>query len=392
MRKDFKVWGKDLIAEGALEQMQNAMSLPISRQGALMPDAHVGYGLPIGGVLAVDADKIIPYAVGVDIACRVKLSVFPIKAKELKTHTDNYKHLLLRNTYFGVGGTNKDHMDTSLFDQSIWKELPILRKLKNKAMQQLGTSGSGNHFVEFGEVRFMDDFEGTYDSDYVYLGLLSHSGSRGLGANIAQYYSNLAMKEQVLSKELKHLAWLDLNKESGMEYWKAMNVAGDYAAANHREIHDKIIRDLACTPILQVENHHNFAWKETLADGTQVMVHRKGATPAGKDVLGFIPGTMTDPGFIVKGLGSSISLNSAAHGAGRQLSRRKAKASIKYKEWKKVLADHGVHLLSAGIDEAPMAYKDIHQVMDAQSDLVSLVASFYPKIVRMAEGHERPED
>lgn len=392
MKPSFNVWGEELIAEAAMDQMNKAMSLPITHQGALMPDAHVGYGLPIGGVLATEVNKIIPYAVGVDIACRVKLSVFPIKAKELRTHTSNYKHLLLRNTHFGLGSTNYEHIDTSLFDDPLWRELPLLKKMKGRAMEQLGTSGSGNHFVEFGEVRFFDDFEGKYDSDYVYLGLLSHSGSRGLGANIAQHYSDLAIKLQQLPSSLKHLSWLDLNSEAGIEYWHAMNLAGDYAAANHREIHDKMIRDLQCTPILQIENHHNFAWKEEIEDGIQAMVHRKGATPAGEGVLGFIPGTMTDPGYIVRGLGNKASINSAAHGAGRQMSRKKAKSVLKKEDWQNILFNNGVHLLSAGLDEAPMAYKNIEQVMDAQSDLVSMVASFHPKIVRMSEGFESPED
>lgn len=390
--KDYQVWGKELIADGAIEQMGNAMSLPISRQGALMADAHVGYGLPIGGVLATDVDKIIPYAVGVDIACRVKLSVFPIKAKELKTHAESYKHIILNNTNFGMGGVIHEKVDTSLFDRAIWQELPILKKLKNRAMQQLGTSGSGNHFVEFGEVRFVDDMDGLVDKDYVYVGLLSHSGSRGLGANIANHYSKMAMNESDLPKNLKHLAWLDINSELGQEYWIAMNLAGDYASENHREIHDKIIQSLECQPIFQVENHHNFAWIEKLENGEEVMVHRKGATPAGKGVLGFIPGTMADPGFLVKGLGKQASLNSAAHGAGRHMSRRKAKSTIDPKEWRRFLDKKGVQLLSAGLDEAPMAYKNIQEVMNAQDDLVEILARFYPLIVKMAEGHERPED
>lgn len=392
MRRDYKIWGEEHIDPAALEQMNNAMQLPISKQGALMPDAHVGYGLPIGGVLATEVDKIIPYAVGVDIACRVKLSVFPIRANELKTHTDFYEHLLRRNTYFGIGAESNNRLETSLFDRPEWNEIKLLTDLKTRAYRQLGTSGSGNHFVEFGVVTFNDDLEQKVDPDYLYLGLLSHSGSRGFGANIANHYSKLAMQSTSLPKELRHLAWLDLNTEIGQEYWIAMNLAGDYAAANHQQIHDKMIKELACQPVLQVENHHNFAWKEVLEDGEEVMVHRKGATPAGEGVLGFIPGTMSDPGYLVRGLGDKSSINSAAHGAGRQMSRRKAKKSIKVSDWHKELKDKGIHLLSAGIDEAPMAYKNIDQVMDAQRDLVEIIARFDPKIVKMAEGHEPAED
>src|SRR5690625_1764887 len=392
MHTHYQIWGEEFIDAAALEQMQNASDLPISIQGALMPDAHVGYGLPIGGVLATEASKIIPYAVGVDIACRVKLSVFPISAHELEKHKKHFIKLLENNTHFGIGGKSREKIDSSLFDRKIWSEIPILKKMQSRAMDQLGTSGSGNHFVEFGIVKFKESLHEDIDINKNYLGLLSHSGSRGLGANIANHYSKIAMQESNLPKNLRHLAWLDINTEIGQEYWLGMNLAGDYASENHREIHDKMIRDINSNPILQVENHHNFAWKEELEDGEKVMVHRKGATPAGKGVLGFIPGTMSDPGYLVRGLGNKASINSAAHGAGRVLSRRKAKSSLDKKDWYKRLKDEGVHLLSAGLDEAPMAYKNIDKVMNAQKDLVEIVARFDPKIVKMADGNERPED
>lgn len=392
MHTHYQIWGEEFIDAAALEQMQNASDLPISIQGALMPDAHVGYGLPIGGVLATEASKIIPYAVGVDIACRVKLSVFPISAHELEKHKKHFIKLLENNTHFGIGGKSREKIDSSLFNRKIWSEIPILKKMQSRAMDQLGTSGSGNHFVEFGIVKFKESLHEDIDINKNYLGLLSHSGSRGLGANIANHYSKIAMQESNLPKNLRHLAWLDINTEIGQEYWLAMNLAGDYASENHREIHDKMIRDINSNPILQVENHHNFAWKEELEDGEKVMVHRKGATPAGKGVLGFIPGTMSDPGYLVRGLGNKASINSAAHGAGRVLSRRKAKSSLDKKDWSKRLKDEGVHLLSAGLDEAPMAYKNIDKVMNAQKDLVEIVARFDPKIVKMADGNERPED
>ncbi|HLS70588.1 MAG TPA: RtcB family protein [Chitinophagaceae bacterium] len=392
MHTHYQIWGEEFIDAAALEQMQNASDLPISIQGALMPDAHVGYGLPIGGVLATEASKIIPYAVGVDIACRVKLSVFPISAHELEKHKKHFIKLLENNTHFGIGGKSREKIDSSLFNRKIWSEIPILKKMQSRAMDQLGTSGSGNHFVEFGIVKFKESLHEDIDINKNYLGLLSHSGSRGLGANIANHYSKIAMQESNLPKNLRHLAWLDINTEIGQEYWLAMNLAGDYASENHREIHDKMIRDINSNPILQVENHHNFAWKEELEDGEKVMVHRKGATPAGKGVLGFIPGTMSDPGYLVRGLGNKASINSAAHGAGRVLSRRKAKSSLDKKDWYKRLKDEGVHLLSAGLDEAPMAYKNIDKVMNAQKDLVEIVARFDPKIVKMADGNERPED
>ena len=162
----------------------------------------------------------------------------------------------------------------------------------------------------------------------------------------------------------------------------AMNLAGDYASACHHIIHAKIAKQLGRKPMQMVENHHNFAWKEK-HQGKDVIVHRKGATPAGKDVLGIIPGSMSAPGFIVKGKGEAASLSSASHGAGRKLSRTAALKTITHKELNEVLAKQGVKLLGGGLDEAPFAYKDIHEVMKAQKLLVETVGIFHPKIVKM---------
>ena len=167
-----------------------------------------------------------------------------------------------------------------------------------------------------------------------------------------------------------------------MEYWLAMNLAGDYASACHHTIHEKIAKAIGEKPLARVENHHNFAWKE-MWEGKEVIVHRKGATPAGKDVLGIIPGSMTAPGFIVKGKGQGAALNSASHGAGRKMSRSKALANITHEALKKELKDHGVKLIGGGLDEAPFAYKDINEVMQSQTTLVDVFGKFYPVIVQM---------
>jgi tRNA-splicing ligase RtcB len=164
-----------------------------------------------------------------------------------------------------------------------------------------------------------------------------------------------------------------------------MTLAGDYASACHNHIHRRIANALGENPLAVVENHHNFAWKEQLADGTEVIVHRKGATPAQKGVLGIIPGSMTAPGFIVRGTGKAEALQSASHGAGRQMSRTQAKNSVTRNALKKELADKGVILSGGGLDEAPIAYKDIREVMRAQQDLVDVVGTFTPRIVRMAD-------
>ncbi|MDQ3073249.1 MAG: RtcB family protein, partial [Bacteroidota bacterium] len=179
------------------------------------------------------------------------------------------------------------------------------------------------------------------------------------------------------------LAWLSLDSHEGQEYWQAMTLAGDYASACHHHIHRRMADALGEQPLAMVENHHNFAWKEKLDNGSEIIVHRKGATPAGKGVLGIIPGSMTAAGYIVRGKGKSESINSASHGAGRAMSRRKAMDLVNPKELKKHLEVHGVELVGGGLDEAPMAYKNISKVMHSQADLVEVVGTFLPRVVRM---------
>ena len=185
----------------------------------------------------------------------------------------------------------------------------------------------------------------------------------------------------------KALAWLDLNTEDGQEYWEAMNLMGDYASANHHIIHERIARDLGAQVVSHVENHHNFAWKEKHGD-QELIVHRKGATPAGKGQLGVIPGSMTQPAHVVVGTGNEKSLTSASHGAGRKMSRRAAERTYEQKDLLKAAKDAGVEVVGAGVDEGPYCYKDVADVMKAQQDLVRTIASFQPKIVRMDSGGE----
>ncbi|WP_369412486.1 RtcB family protein [Mucilaginibacter rivuli] len=387
----FPVWGLEHIEVGALAQMRTAIQLPIAVAGALMPDAHQGYGLPIGGVLATTANTIIPFAVGVDIACRMCLSIFDLPAAMIDTQTDKLQQLLLDNTYFGMGCTTKSYFDSSLFDSKTWGETKVIRSLKDKAYAQLGTSGTGNHFVEWGELTIAEGALPNIPAGN-YLALLSHSGSRGFGGSVADHYSRIAMSKTKLPAEAKHLAWLDLDKDEGQEYWIAMNLAGEYASANHHEIHNKIARALGLQPAMRIENHHNFAWREHLADGTEVMVHRKGATPAGEGVLGIIPGSMSTPGFVVRGKGDASSINSASHGAGRLMSRSAAFKTLDKAAIAANLIDKRITLMGSDVDEAPMAYKDIHTVMAAQAGLVEVLAQFNPRIVRMADAKEKPED
>ncbi|MEM6964195.1 MAG: RtcB family protein [Bacteroidota bacterium] len=378
--KDYNVFGREQIQPSAIQQMDNAMRLPVAAFGALMPDAHHGYGLPIGGVLATQ-NAIIPYAVGVDIGCRMALSIYDLPTSYLKQNHYELKTTLAQWTCFGTGKELPFAQDHEVLDRAEFREIPFIKNLHGKARKQLGSSGSGNHFVEFGiaDLKF-DNKIGVPEGQY--LAILSHSGSRGLGATIANHYTKLARERCPLPKEVKHLAWLEMDTAEGQEYWIAMNLAGDYAAACHDRIHINLAKALGIKPIAKIENHHNFAWKE-YHHGQELFVHRKGATPAGKGVLGIIPGSMTAPGYIVSGKGEAAALHSAAHGAGRQLSRTKAKNSITPSALKKILKSEGIELIGGSLDEAPIAYKDIHRVMSFQKHLVNVEGKFYPKIVRM---------
>ena len=388
----YRVWGEGLEPD-ALKQMSNACRLPVAAAGALMPDAHVGYGLPISGVLATH-NAVIPYAVGVDIACRMKMTVLDLPITALQDDQARLRNAIDRETRFGMGATFKTKHDHAVMDGD-WNVTPVTSRLKDKAWSQLGTSGSGNHFVEFGELHVTNDAVGLPHGRY--LALLSHSGSRGSGAQIADHYSKLARRlHPELPADLGQLAWLDLDTEPGQEYWNAMELMGQYAAANHALIHRSIAKNLRVDVRLDLENHHNYAWKErhTLPDGrvADVIVHRKGATPAGAGVLGIIPGSMATPGYVVRGRGSAASLHSAAHGAGRRMSRTRAKKEFTWEMAQAFLRERGVTLMSAGLDEVPMAYKDIDEVMAAQHDLVEPLARFEPRLVKMAPAGERPED
>lgn len=395
-RIDYRIFGASEIEEGARNQMEIAMKLPVTVAGALMPDAHQGYGLPIGGVLAVQ-NAVIPYGVGVDIGCRMCLTAYPLDEKFLERHRNNLKSMLIENTCFGRE-TFKRPKEDEVLESKLFSEIQLLKGLQGRAAMQIGSSGSGNHFVEFGLIDLPESNECLPAGQAgklapgKYLAVLSHSGSRGLGAEIARHYTRVAKQVCRLPADAASLAWLDLETQAGQEYWLAMNLAGEYASANHHHIHARLSSALGERPLFRVENHHNFAWKETLLDGTEVIVHRKGATPAGEGVLGIIPGSMTAPGYVVRGKGNASSLNSASHGAGRTMSRSAAKQSITNKMMKQELQKHDVELLGGGLDEAPMAYKDIRKVMHYQDELVDVLGEFTPKIVRMCGNDSPAED
>jgi tRNA-splicing ligase RtcB len=390
----YRQWGEDIDA-ASRQQIENACRLPISRAAALMPDAHSGYGLPIGGVLGCE-EAVIPYGVGVDIACRMKMTVTDLPVDVIAENDPakcrNFDAALRKGTLFGTGVSWKRPYSHAVLDED-WKVTAITREVRDRAVGQLGTSGSGNHFVEWGIITFPDASMGLAPGKYV--ALLSHSGSRGAGARVCQRYTEIAARMASprirQDSQLRHLAWLTMDRQEGQEYWAAMNLMGRYASANHEIIHRNVLRLAGGQTILAVENHHNFAWLE-VHGGRELYVHRKGATPASAGELGVIPGNMADSAFLVRGRGKPESLNSAAHGAGRCMSRTAAKKAFNWRHWHEHLRSKNVRLLSGGLDEVPGAYKNIHDVMAAQRDLVEVVGEFIPRIVMMCGDGSRAED
>ena len=349
----YPIWGRENIDDGAVAQMDNA---------------------------------VIPYAVGVDIACRMRLSLYEVSPILLGQKKGMFEDALWNETAFGMGSkwTGSKKAQHAILDDDAWYATPQLKMLKDTAMNQLGTSGTGNHFVEWGSFHLTEPMFGLEPG--IYLALLSHSGSRGVGAKIADRYSKLAReKHPDLDASVKYLAWLSLDSEDGQEYWLSMELAGRFASANHNIIHHRVAAAVGLKEAAVVENHHNFAWKEKLADGRTVIVHRKGATPAGVGTLGIIPGSMGDAGYLVRGKGVASSLESASHGAGRKMSRRVALASISKSAREEYLKQSGVTLLGGGMDESPQAYKSIESVIKAQTEIVDVLGKFTPRIVRMAD-------
>ena len=377
-----EIWGQEGIDADTIQQMKTALHLEPAVVGALMPDAHLGYGLPIGGVLALD-NAVSPYAVGMDIACRMCLSIYKDDGSLIETNSDVLKRALTYETAFGVGASFKKLREHAVMDDGTWDLNNFARSMKEEAHNQLGSSGSGNHFADFGIITIDADIDDLGVKKGQYLALVTHSGSRKLGHNICTKYSAIAKDICRLPDNAKNLAYLDLDTEAGLEYWELMNLAGRYAAANHELIHWKIAKAIGLQRLASFDNHHNFAWEEDY-NGKRVIVHRKGATPAHKGALGVIPGSMADPTFLVRGLGNEKSINSASHGAGRAMSRKVANNTISRDAREKYLADNNVELMSGGMDESPQAYKDIRKVMAAQSDLVEVLGQFKPRIVMMA--------
>lgn len=371
--------GPNLIDPSAVVQIRTALRLPPAIRGALMPDAHHGYALPVGGVVAYDR-AVAPYQVGVDIGCRMHLSIFagitPADAQHEQAHLLD---TLVRCTVFGVGVPAKQdrERDHVILSDPRWLATPLLRELHEVAKLQIGTSGGGNHFAEIVVGEWLD-------TGNPFVGLLTHSGSRGVGAKIAKHYADLAERETAVVAQgiPRTYGWFSTESEAGQAYLMSMQLAGDYARANHEVIHRRVVQALGVTVACVVENHHNFAW--TQPDGS--VIHRKGATPAAAGELGIIPGSMATASYIVEGLGCADTLASASHGAGRRFSRAEATRQITREAAEIAVREAGVLVRGLTVDESPLAYKDIEEVIAAQvvAGMIRPVARMKPLVVIMS--------
>jgi tRNA-splicing ligase RtcB len=357
--------------QSAYDQARNLANLPFTQHWiAIMPDSHVGYGMPIGGVMATK-DVIVPNAVGVDIGCgmvAVKTSIEEITEAELIMITNDIRKVI------PVGFKHNDEpQEWEGFDRA--PDIPIIQQELGSARNQLGTLGGGNHFIELQKC----------DQGYVWL--MIHSGSRNFGKKTADLYHKAAVemcqrwRSQVTHKDL---SFLPMDSLMGQEYVEAMEYAMEFAQANRALMMKRAKRVVAEimgfeTHFVEKANiHHNFAAVENHF-GNNLIIHRKGATRARQDTVGIIPGSMGTNSYIVRGLGNPDSFHSCSHGAGRTMGRGQAKRDLDLEEEKAKMAGIVNRMNEVGkLDEAPGSYKDIDEVMANQDDLVDIVTTLKP--------------
>jgi tRNA-splicing ligase RtcB len=383
-----KLWLDD-IEEGALEQAKNLTNLPFAfKHIAIMPDSHLGYGMPIGGVLATK-DVIIPNAVGVDIGC----GMCAVKTSLTEIDTDTLKKILgeIRKEIPVGFNKHKEEQGRELMplysDEEKTLVLPgslyIVRQEYKNALKSLGTLGGGNHFIEIQK------------GDDGHIWIMIHSGSRNLGKQIADHYDKIAreLNKKWYSEvpDKWELAFLPVNSKEGQSYIREMNYAVEFALANRKLMIDRVI-EIFQKELVGFENPetkfneminiaHNYARQENHF-GKNVWVHRKGATSAREEEIGIIPGSQGTKSYIVKGKGNPESFESCSHGAGRKMGRKQAQRSLSYEEEIKKMGSviHGMRG-EKDLDEAPGSYKDIDVVMQNQKDLVDIVVELSPLAV-----------
>ena len=380
-KKPIKLWLKDMDS-GAMEQARNLANLPfVHSHIAIMPDAHLGYGMPIGGVMATDG-VVIPNAVGVDIGCGMcaqQTSLRSLSSKELKTMLGLIRKSIPLGFKHHKKAQSQHLMPRGPANISL-NDLPIVSREYKNARTQLGTLGGGNHFIEI--QKGSDGF----------IWIMIHSGSRNLGYQVAGFYNKLAASmsgdfEATIPKNWQ-LAFLPVNSTEGMQYLLEMQYCVDFAYANRKLMMQKV-KDALQMIAAPVHFHqfvniaHNYAILETHFN-KKVYIHRKGATSAREGEIGIIPGSQGAPSYLVRGLGNEESFTSCSHGAGRRMGRKQAVRSLVLQKEQKNLEDQGIlHAVRSkrDLDEAPGAYKDIDEVMDNQLDLVEVLVTLQPLAV-----------
>ena len=390
-----KMWLEE-IDENALQQAKNLANLPFAfKHMAIMPDSHLGYGMPVGVVMATD-DVIVPNAVGVDIGC----GMCAVKTSLTEIDRDTLKNIMgeIRKAIPVGFNKHKERQDERLMppiikDQKITEYIdsnnipvekyPIIAAEYNNARFSLGTLGGGNHFVEIQK------------GDDGHIWIMIHSGSRSLGFKVAKYYDKIAkdLNEKWRTGIPKEwdLAFLPADSEEAQGYLREMQYAVDFAFASRRLMMDRVeaifkkeIKEFwlmdAAKGEYMINIAHNYAELENHF-GKNVWVHRKGATKAYENLLGIIPGSQGTNSYIVSGKGEPNSFKSCSHGAGRVMGRKQAQRELNLEEEKKILEDQGIIHAIRGVedlDEAPSAYKSIHEVMENQKDLVDIVVKLTP--------------
>ena len=375
-----KLWLDDIEPE-TMDQARNMANLPFVHQHvAVMPDAHLGYGMPIGGVMAT-VDVIIPNAVGVDIGC----GMCAVRTSLAKISTEQIKGAMreIRRTVPLGFKHHKRKQESSLMPKTggiPLGEFPIVSQQYNSALTQLGTLGGGNHFIEIQK------------GNDGHIWLMIHSGSRNLGFKVANYYNRLAIdlnsrQGSGIPKKWQ-LAFLPLDSEAGRTYLEEMQYCVDFALANRKLMMERIkdamslvAGPISFDPLINIA--HNYAAMEKHF-GKDAMVHRKGATRAREGEIGIIPGSQGTPSYIVRGLGNSESFESCSHGAGRRMGRKMAQRRLDLATEQKRLNDKGIiHAVRSqrDLDEAAGAYKDIDEVIDNQLDLIEVLVELHPLAV-----------
>jgi tRNA-splicing ligase RtcB len=372
-RIPLKIWlhNIDELESDTLQQALNLTNLPFTyRQVALMPDAHVGYGMPIGGVMAAE-ETIIPYAVGMDIGCGMRAARTPY-------HTEDFPSERLKNVLGQIRAAIPQGFDWHKQAQKgeilekIPLHLPLYQQEERRIRRQLGTLGGGNHFIEIQK------------DEQNRIWVMIHSGSRNIGKQTAEHFHKKAKevsRKQKVTLPTGELSFLPTETADGQDYLNAMNWCLDFAYANRRRMMEVLLDILQTSSLDELDVHHNYAVREEHFH-KQVWVHRKGATRAGKDERGIIPGSMGTPSYIVKGLGNPESFHSSSHGAGRRMGRRQARRNIPVHQVLEDLKRIGVEISTSNLrelaEEAQQAYKDIDHVMAQQQDLVDVEVKLHP--------------